>query len=109
MQFGLRVVYFFQSLPLRTDAQVIGKQLLRSATSMAANYRAAGRSRSKAEFISKLSTVVEEADETLFWLEMIHEAKIDGTQELRLLLQESKELVYIFSSSRKSARENLHL
>ena len=70
MQFGLRVVGFFQSLPASTDAQVMGKQLLRSATSMAANYRAAG-SRSKAEFVSKLSMVVEEADETLFWLEMI--------------------------------------
>jgi four helix bundle protein len=106
MQSALRVISFFRLLPTQADAQVIGRQLLRSATSAAANYRAAGRSRSRAEFISKLSIVVEEADETLFWLEMILEAKISTDKELSYLLQEAKELVYIFSASRKSSREN---
>ena len=84
----------------------MGKQLFRSATSVAANYRAAGRARSKAEFISKLSIVVEEADETLFWLELLEESKLCKNPELK---KEAAELLYIFSASRKTARENLKI
>ncbi len=89
------------------EGQVIGRQLLRSATSVAANYRAAGRARSKAEFYSKLCIVVEEADEVVFWLEIIQESKMSDSQELILLRKEALELLYIFSASRKTARENL--
>jgi len=65
-QFAILVVRFFKSLPKTDEARIIGKQLLRSATSVAANYRATGRSRSRAEFISKMGTVVDEADESVF-------------------------------------------
>lgn len=74
--FALRVIKLFQSLPKKDEAQIIGKQLLRSATSVAANYRATCRARSKAEFVSKIGVVLEEADESLFWLEMLEEAGI---------------------------------
>ena len=70
-QFAIRVVNVFRALPRAPDAQTLGKQLLRSGTSVAANYRAVCRARSKAEFISRMGVVVEEADETVFWLELL--------------------------------------
>lgn len=70
-QFALRIIGAFSQLPKTEAARVIGKQFLRSGTSVAANYRAACRARSATDFISKISVVVEEADETLFWLELI--------------------------------------
>jgi len=76
--------------------------LLRSATSVTANYRAACRARSKAEFVAKLSIVVEEADETLLWLEMIEESGIAKVEES--LKKEAKEILFIMSASRKSAK-----
>jgi four helix bundle protein len=75
-RFALRIIRLFQHLPRSTEAQVLGKQLLRSGTSVGANYRAAGRSRSKAEFVSKIAIVVEEADETVFWLECLVESGV---------------------------------
>ena len=69
--FALRIIRLFQALPKTDEARIIGKQLLRSTTSVASNYRAACRARSDAEFFSKISIVVEEADETLFWLELL--------------------------------------
>jgi four helix bundle protein len=69
--FALRVIKLVQALPRNMTADVLGKQLLRSATSVAANYRAACRARSQAEFVAKMSIVVEESDESLFWLELI--------------------------------------
>ena len=101
-KFSLQIIHFFRTLPKTTEAQVLGKQLLRSATSVTANYRAACRGRSKAEFIAKLSIVVEEADETLLWLEMINEAGIAQVDDQ--LLKEAKELLFIMSASRKSAK-----
>jgi four helix bundle protein len=74
--FAVRVVKVYRSLPYRSDAQVLGKQLLRRGTSVAANYRAACRSRSKAEWIAKIGIVVEEADESVFWLEMLSDCEI---------------------------------
>jgi len=74
--------------------------LLQSATSVTANYWAACRARSKAEFIAKLSIVVEEADETLLWLELIEESGIEGEESLK---KEAKEILFIMSASRKSA------
>ena len=106
MKFALQIMSFVRLLPSGTEGQVMGKQLFRSATSVAANYRAAGRARSKAEFISKLSIVVEEADETLFWLELLEESKLCKSPELK---KEAAELLYIFSASRKTARENLKI
>ena len=106
MQFAIRIIHFIRSLPHKMEYQVMGKQLLRSATSVAANYRAAGRARSRAEFYSKLSIVVEEADEVVFWLEMIQETGI-SSEELRGSSKEARELLYILSTSRKSTRENM--
>ena len=106
MQFALDVMAFSKHLPRTTEGQVTGKQLLRSATSVAANYRAAGRARSRAEFFSKLSIVVEEADETLFWLEILKESNMVAGEDLSGLMQESRELVFIFSASRKTVRDN---
>lgn len=91
-------------MPNTRAANVIANQILRSATSMAANYRAVGRARSKAEFISKLGIVVEEADETLFWLELLADTGIIKATKLRELLAEAKQLVSIFSASRSTAR-----
>ena len=82
--FALRIVRLFKSLPRSPEAQVMGRQLLRSGTSVGANYRAVCRSRSKAEFIARLGVVVEEADESAFWLELLIETgtfrkeKLDG-------------------------------
>jgi four helix bundle protein len=74
-RFALRIIRLFRHLPRSTEAQVLGKQLLRSGTSIGANYRATGRARSKAEFISKMGVVVEEADETVFWIECLNRLK----------------------------------
>ena len=75
-KFALRIVKVFQALPRSEDARTLGKQLLRSGTSVAANYRAVCRSRSKAEFVARLGIVVEEIDETVFWLELLVESGI---------------------------------
>jgi four helix bundle protein len=104
MRFALRIIRFVHSLPYGVEGQVLGRQLLKSATSVAANYRAACRSRSRGEFFSKLSIVVEESDETVFWLELIQESNLGKSPEL---VQEATELLYIFSSSRKTTRDNL--
>src|SRR5215467_5776521 len=104
--FALRIIRMSQELPRTREANVLVQQILRSATGMAANYRAAGRSRSKAEFISKLGVVVEEADETVFWLEMLAESGIVRPKKLQNLLAEATQLVAIFTASRKTARAN---
>lgn len=103
-QFALRVIKLFRNLPKSPEAQILGKQLLRAATSVAANYRAAGRARSKAEFIAKIGIVVEEADESVFWLECLIEAGIVREDLLRNLLAEANELVAIFAASQRTAR-----
>ena len=74
--FALRVIRLFRSLPYKADAQVLGKQLLRCGTSVAANYRAVCRARSKAEFIARIGIVAEEADEAVLWLELLTESGI---------------------------------
>jgi four helix bundle protein len=87
-----------------TEAQVLGKQVLRSGTSVGANYRAAGRARSKAEFISKIGVVVEEIDETVFWLECLVESGIVREELLSGLKQEAEELLAIFAASERTAK-----
>ncbi len=99
---ALRVIRLFRSLPKTDEARIIGRQLLRSATSVAANYRAVCRARSQAEYFAKLSIVVEETDETLFWMELIVEADIVSTTKIQNLMTETTELLAIFSTARKN-------
>ncbi len=99
--FALRVIKLYQALPKTGEAQIIGKQLLRAATSVAANYRDACRARSGREFFSKLSIVVEEADESLFWLELLVEADIVKAEKLQPLIHEATEILKMTASARK--------
>ena len=89
-------------MPKTGECQIIGKQLLRSGTSVAANYRSCCRARSKAEFIAKLCIVIEEADESLFWMELLTESKIVKPEKLQDLQNEAMELLSIFSTARKT-------
>jgi len=102
--FPLRIIRLFRHLTRTTEAQVLGKQLLRSGTSVGANYRAAGRGRSKSEFIAKIGIVVEEADETVFWIECLIESGIVKPDLLNNLLCEASELLAIFAASQRTAR-----
>jgi four helix bundle protein len=95
-------IKFFRTLPKTEEAKIVGRQLLRSSSSVGANYRAACRARSKAEFHSKLSTVVEEADESVFWMEILVEAEITSERELSYLLKEGNEILKIAAASRKT-------
>jgi four helix bundle protein len=104
--FAVRIVRLYKSLPHSADAQVLGKQLLRCGTSVAANYRAACRSKSRAEWIAKIGVVVEEADESVFWLEMLSDCQIVPLPKLELLLKEAHELSALFTASRRTARSN---
>jgi len=100
--FALRVILLAEALPTTITGKTIANQIIRSGTSVAANYRAACRSRSNAEFTAKLGTVIEEADETAFWMEMITEAGILPKERVDSLLQEANELTAIFVASRKT-------
>ena len=103
-QFAIRIVRLFRSLPKSDDARTIGRQLLRSGTSVAANYRAVCRARSKAEFIAKIGVVVEETDETVFWLELLIDTGIIAQVKLNNLLKEANELLSIFAASQRTAK-----
>ena len=103
--FAKNIIELCRKLPDNREGRLIGNQVFRSGTSVAANYRAACRSRSKAEFISKLSIVGEEADETLFWLELIKEMKTLQNSLLDDLTKESDELVAIIVSSIRTAKK----
>jgi four helix bundle protein len=105
--FALRVLRSCQALPKNYMGDVVGKQLLRSATSVAVNYRAACRARSQAEFSAKLQIVIEEADESAFWLELIEESGLLPAERLSDLRKEADELTAIFVSSRKTVTRNL--
>jgi four helix bundle protein len=105
-QFAIRIVSVSRSLPRTREGDVIGKQLLRSGTAVAANYRAVCRFRSKAEFISKINIVVEEADESVFWLELLGDTGVVPTEKLALLLKEANELVAICAASLRTAKQN---
>jgi four helix bundle protein len=102
--FALRIIHLFRSLPYKPDAQVLGKQLLRCGTSVAANYRAVCRARSKSEFIAKIGIVVEEADEPVLWLELLIESGIVPAEKADSLLSEARELTAIFTASQRTAR-----
>ncbi len=103
--FALRIIKLADALPHSTAGWVIGRQLLRSATSMGANYRAACRAQSRAEFAAKLSIVVEEADESLYWLELLQESGLIKPRQLTELLKEANELVAINVAARKTAKQ----
>lgn len=105
-KFALRIIKPVESLPRSFVAFHIGKQLLKSGTSVAANYRAARRARSKNEFYSKISIVVEETDESVFWMEMLIDAGIVKKELLTDLNQEGTEILKIMSSSRKRTKQN---
>jgi four helix bundle protein len=103
-EFALRVVKMFRALPKSAEGGILGRQVLRSGTSIGANYRAACRARSRAEFVSRVAIAVEEADETIFWLELLGDARILPASRLQGLLRESNELLAILSASRRTAK-----
>ena len=102
-QFALRIIKLVGALPRGLEGRALGGQLIRSGTSVGANYRAACRGRSKAEFIAKLGTVEEEADESAYWLELIIDAGVMKAARVQTLLQEATELTAIMAASRISA------
>ena len=104
--FALRVIRLYRSLPHSADAQVMGKQLLRCGTSVAANYRAACRGRSRAEFTAKLGVVVEEADESMLWLELLADSGVVRRERLNSLLAEARELTALFTASQHTIRRS---
>ena len=104
--FALRVVKMFAALPKSTEAQVLGKQVLRSGTSVGANYREAWRARSKAEFISKIGDCLKELDESAYWLELLVESEIIPADRLSSLQDECNQLIAIFISIAKNSKAN---
>jgi four helix bundle protein len=105
-QFALHIMQLVDALPRTLQGRTIAKQIIRSATSVAVNYRAACRARSRAEFIAKIGVVKEEADESSFWLELIVHSGLLTEARIRPLLTEAGELVAIMAASRKSAIGN---
>jgi len=103
---ALRIIKLVNALPKNNICQVIGNQLLRSGTSTAANYRAVCRSRSRADFNSKIGIVIEEADESAFWLEIIIESQLLKKELVISLLNETNEIVAIMVASRKTSTKN---
>jgi four helix bundle protein len=103
-KFALRIIHLVAALPRTIAGRAIGGQLVRSGTAVGANYRAACRGRSKAEFAAKLGTVAEEADETCFWLELIMEAKLLPKKLVEPLYKEADELTAIFTASVRTSR-----
>jgi four helix bundle protein len=102
--FALQVISLVEGLPKTLTGKVIGNQLIRSGTSVGANYRAACRAKSKADFINKLKIVEEEADESIYWMELLEEAKVVESSKLNRLKKEADELIAIFVSSIKKAK-----
>src|SRR5438067_12717170 len=103
-KFALRVIRLFRSLLYRVDSQVLGKQLLRCGTSVAENYRAVCRARSKAEFVARIGIVAEEADEAVLWLELLIESGVVAPEKAHELLAETKELAAIFTASQQTSK-----
>ena len=102
--FALRIIRLYVSLPKTTEAQILGKQVIRSGTSVGAHYHEAKRARSTAEFISKIEGGLQELEETVYWLELLIEAKIVKSENLQNLLSEAEELTAILVSSVKTAK-----
>ena len=105
-QFALRIIRLVENLPEKTTSKIIGAQILRSATSVAANYRAGCLAKSKRDFINKLKNVEEETDETMFWLELLEESGMFPQNKLLPLKTEAHEILTIIIASIKTARKN---
>jgi len=105
-QFALRIFKLVDALPRTIQGRAVAAQLIRSGTSVAANYRAACRARSKPEFVAKLGVVEEEADESAFWLELIIETDLLSAAKVKPLLVEAGEIVAIMASSKKTAAKS---
>ena len=99
---------FLEKLPYQESIKIFRKQCIRSGSSVAANFRAACRARSQAEYFAKLCIVVEECDETIFWLEMISEMNPKYNQQINQLQNEAQELLNVFSTTKKKLKTNLH-
>jgi four helix bundle protein len=99
-------IRLYRLLPKTEEARIVGKQLLRSSSSVGSNYRAACRARSQGEFHSKLSIVVEEADESVFWMEILIEAEIIKQNEINSLMTEANEILKVVATARKSVSNN---
>jgi len=106
--FALRIIRLVESLSKTRTAAVIGKQLLRCGTSVGANYRASCRAKSQADFVAKMGIVEEEADETIYWIELLVESGLTEKDRVANLLDEANQIVAIVVSSIKTARENKH-
>ena len=105
--FALRVIRVYSALPRDTASQVMGKQMLRSGTSVAVNFREASRARSDAEFIAKLGIVEQEFDETALWFELLVESEMMSQNQLDALIQESDELLRIIVTAAKTTKKNI--
>ena len=108
-EFALRVIRMYSALPKTTEAQVLGKQVLRSGTSVGANYRACCNARSRIEFIAKLGVVVEETDESVYWLEVLASRTVSQPGEVAPVLTEARELRAIFAKALGTARTNFKM
>lgn len=106
-QLALRIIHLTESLPKSRTADVIARQLLRSGTSVGANYRSACRARSQADFISKIGIAIEEADESLYWMELLVDAGLINAARLESLMKEADELIAILTASSQTAKRNL--
>ena len=106
-QFALRTIKLVEALPNGQPAQILGRQLLRSGTSIGSNYRAACRARSSGDFIAKMGIVEEEADETLYWMELLVESGITETSEVNFLMREATELLAMTVASIKTAKRRV--
>ena len=104
--FALRIIRMFSALPKSEEARVLGKQVLRSGTSVGANYREAHRARSKAEFIAKIGDCLKELDETAYWLELLDESSIVPSTKLASLRDECNQLLAIFTTISKKSKSN---
>ena len=107
--YALRIIRLYGSLPKTTEAQVIGRQLLRSGTSVGAHYREATRARSRAEFVSKIEGALQELDESSYWLELLGLSGIVSKQLLADLCTETDELIAIFTTSAMTAKRQLNV
>jgi len=105
-QFGIRIIRLVQALPKTDASRVIGSQLLRAGTAVGANYRAAARARSRADFIAKMGIVEEECDESLYWLEMLVELDLINADRSKELRSEGNEILAIVVASIRTARSN---
>ncbi len=103
-KFALRIIRLYKALPNSVEAQIIGKQILRSGTSVGAQYREGTRARSTAEFISKIENASQEVEETMYWFELLLESGIFKPEKLEVLQTEADELMAIFVSSVKKAK-----